>query len=207
MKKNSGSFLLFVFFLVQSLAAQADQGVQDTLPNGGAWALVEIENGDTTYIMSLPPVRIGAKRNFKDQKEQRQYYSYIKAARNVWPFAVRAIDLYNEIQVETEDMGKWKRRRHIKKEHKELKEDFTDRLKNLSRTEGKVLIKMIERQTGKSFYTVIRETKGGATAMFWNTMAKTYDYDLKNGYRKGEDTLLDEVLIDYDFGEAIWRNQ
>ncbi len=176
----------------------------DSLPQG-AWARMEVENGDTTFVMSLQLHRVSSKRQFKDFAEQRQYYLYYRAARRVYPYAVQAIDMYNDIQLETQDMGKGKRRRYIRREHKELKEDLTDQMKKLTRTEGKVLIKMIERQLDKSFYDVVRDTRGGFTATYWHQMGKIWDYDLKDGYRLGADGLLDEVLLDYDFGEAIWR--
>ena len=86
-----------------------------------------------------------------------------------------------------------------------MKGDLTEQMKKLTRTEGKVLIKMIERQLDKNFYDVIRETRGGFTATYWHQMGKIWDYDLKDGYRLGADGLLDEVLLDYDFGEAVWR--
>ncbi len=176
----------------------------DSLPQG-AWARMEVENGDTTFVMSLQLHRVSSKRQFKDFAEQRQYYLYYRAARRVYPYAVQAIDMYNDIQLETQDMGKGKRRRYIRREHKEMKEDLTDQMKKLTRTEGKVLIKMIERQLDKSFYDVVKDTRGGFTATYWHQMGKIWDYDLKDRYRLGADGLLDEVLLDYDFGEAIWR--
>jgi hypothetical protein len=53
------------------------------------------------------------------------------------------------------------------------------------------------------FYEVIRTTRGTATAAYWNTMGKIWGYDLKQGYRHGDDPLLDEVFIDYDFGNPL----
>lgn len=189
---------------LSTVAAPLFSQTPDSLPQG-SWARMEVENGDTTFVMSLRLHRVTSKRQFKDFTEQRQYYLYYRAARKVYPYAVQAIDLYNDIQLETQDMSKGKRRRHIRREHKELKEDLNEQMKKLTRTEGKVLIKMIERQVGKSFYDVIRETRGGFTATYWHQMGKIWDYDLKDGYRIGADGLLDEVLLDYDFGEAIWR--
>jgi hypothetical protein len=121
----------------------------------------------------------------------------------VYPYAVQAVELYQEIQEETKDMNKRKRKRYIRHEHKELKEDLTERMKKLSKTEGKVLVKMIERELDMSFYEVIRSTRGATTAAYWNTLGKFYDYDLKEGYRPGQDPLLDEVFIDYDFGNPL----
>ncbi len=203
--------LLVFFALIPALPSLAQTSVRpapvvaDTLTKGGAWARMEVENGDTTFVMSLWTVRISQKRNFKDSDEQRQYYRYVRACRKVYPYALQAIELYREIQEETQDMGKGKRRRFIRKEHKELKEDFKEQMKNLSKTEGKVLIKMIERQIDKSFYDLVAETRGGTTASYWNALGKLWGYDLKEGYIPGAEPLLDDALLDYDFGEAVYK--
>lgn len=176
---------------------------QDTLPRQGAWATLEIVNGDSTFLMSLAPARIVAKRQFKDLEEQKQFRRYIWAAKRVYPYALQAVALYEDMEEETDGMNRRQRKRHIKHEHKELKEDMTERMKNLSKTEGKVLVKMIERELNMPFYEVIRTTRGTTTAAYWNTMGKIWGYDLKQGYRHGDDPLLDEVFIDYDFGNPL----
>jgi len=202
---NKHRLTLFVaLFLTFSASAQNSVGA-DTLPKGGAWARMEVENGDTTFVMSLWPVRISSRRAFKDLDEQRLYYRYVRAARKVYPYALQAIELYRDIQEETADMSKGQRRRFIRREHRELKEDFKEQMMNLSKTEGRVLIKMIERQLDKPFYNIIKETRGGATALYWQTAGRFWGYDLKEGYQLGGVTLLDDALLDYDFGEAIYK--
>ncbi len=201
-------FVLFLFLGARHLAAQQPAIVPtDTLPAAnGAWARLEVNNGDSTFIMALRLVKIATRRQFKDFAEQRQYYLYMRAARKVYPYALQAIDMYEDIQSETADMNKRQRRRFIRHEHKELKDDFKDQMKNLSRTEGKVLIKMIEKEVGKPFYDVIRETRGGMKAAYWHNLGKVWGYDLKAGYQPGADTLLDEIFLDYDFGKPDWWN-
>jgi len=200
----TGLFSLVVSGLV---AQETPAPFQDApAPPQGAWARLEIENGDSTFVMSLRMVKISAPRQFKTPEERRQYYLYMRAARKVYPYALQAIDMYEEIQSATEDMTKRQRRRYIRKEHKELKEDFKEQMKNLSRTEGKVLIKMIEKQMEKPFYTLIKETRGGLTATYWHNLGKLWGYNLKTGYQEGDDPLLDEVFLDYDFGKPEWGN-
>ena len=194
-------FCLLFLSLSVSLFAQA----VDTLPRG-AWARMEVKDGDTIFDMTLHLYRLSSKRTFKDFTEQRQYYLYTRAARKVYPYALEALELYDEIADNTADMNNRQRRRYVRHEHKELKEDMKDQMKNLSRTEGKVLIKMIESQVHKPFYDLIKDTRGAATATYWSTLGKMWDYDLKQGYQLGADPLLDEVFIDYDFGQAPWTH-
>ncbi|HLP94153.1 MAG TPA: DUF4294 domain-containing protein [Saprospiraceae bacterium] len=200
MMKQFGFFLMFCWL---AFPAKAQLTRQDTLPRQGAWATLEIVNGDSTFLMSLAPGRIVAKRQYKDLEEQKQFRRYVWAAKRVYPYALQAVALYEDMEEETEGMNRRQRKRHIRHEHKELKEDMTERMKNLSKTEGKVLVKMIERELNMPFYEVIRTTRGTATAAYWNTMGKIWGYDLKEGYRQGADPLLDEVFIDYDFGNPL----
>lgn len=193
--------LLFTLSIPLAIFAQTER--VDSLPRG-AWAYMEVVNGDTTFLMSLRSVRIADKRKFRDSLEWTQFQRYRIAARKVYPYALQAVDLYQTVQEETADLSKRKRKRYLRHEHRELKEDFTDKMKNLTRTQGKVLIKMMEKEIGKPFYDIIKETRGGATAAYWNTLGKLYDYDLKQGYSPGTDPLLDEVLLDYDFQQAMW---
>jgi hypothetical protein len=103
-------------------------------------------------------------------------------------------------------MNKRQKQRYLKKEQKELKEDFKDQMKKLSKTEGKVLMKMVEKEINKPFYDLIKETRGGLTATYWHNLGKIWGYDLKNGYEPGADPLLDEIFLDYDFGRPDWWN-
>ena len=199
--KNYSCFLtLLIPLFAVNIYAQAPALRNDTLSRHGAWATLEIENGDSTFLMSLYPARLVAPRKFKDIEEQRQFRRYIWAAKRVYPYALQAVELYQQMEDETQDMNRRQRRRYFRHENNELKEDMTETMKNLSKTEGKVLVKMIEKELEMPFYDVIRHTRGSTTAAYWNTLGKFWGYDLKEGYQQGADPLLDEVFIDYDLG-------
>jgi hypothetical protein len=194
-----------LFFLLSccfwSVAAFAQVRPDTSAGPVGAWARMEVSNGDTIFNMSLRPVRIWQPRKYKDLDEQNQYNRYKYAARKVYPYALQAIALYDEIASQTQDMSRRRRKRFIRQEHKELKEDFTEQMKQLSKTQGKVLIKMIEKELNKPFYDIVRETRGGFTALYWHNLGKLYGYDLKEGYKPGAEPMLDEIFLDYDFGD------
>lgn len=197
--------LLFTSSWVQA-QHQGESLPMDSATPTGAWARLEVENGDSTFIMSLRVVKIAARRQFANFEEQRQYYLYLRAARKVYPYALQAINLYEEIQAETQDLNKRQKRRYLKKEQKELKEDFKEQMKKLSKTEGRVLMKMVEKEIGIPFYDLIKQTRGGMTAVYWHNLGKIWGYDLKDGYKPGADPLLDEIFLDYDFGRPDWWN-
>jgi hypothetical protein len=87
--------------------------------------------------------------------------------------------------------------------HKKLKKEFTKPLKNLSKTQGKILIEMIEKELDSSFYDLTKNLRGGFVAGYWNTLSKLYGYQLKNKYTVGEDKILDAVLYDLDISHRL----
>jgi hypothetical protein len=193
---------ILLLYTAGFLTAQTRVRVDSISPTG-AWARMEVELGDTVFVMMLRPVRISEKRNFENQAEMRQYYIYARAAKKVYPYAVQALDIYNEWQEDTADLRKRKRRKVAKEEQKAIQEQFEERLRKFTKTEGKVLVKMLERETGKSFFDLIKEMRGGPAAVYWTNLSRVWGYDLKEGYILGDDPLLDEVLVDYDFGKPL----
>jgi hypothetical protein len=88
-----------------------------------------------------------------------------------------------------------KRKDYIKSREKELKKEFTDPLTNLSVYQGKVLMKLINRQTGNNCYELIKEYKGNFSARFWQTIAFFFNSSLKQPYdAKGEDQVIESIV-------------
>jgi Domain of unknown function (DUF4294) len=176
----------------------------DTTQRGG-WVYREVVGGDTLYNAVMRVYNIFGKRTYKSDAERKELMRYRLRAQKVYKYAIQAIELYESSMEETQDMSRRKKRRYLRDRKDEFKGAFEEELKNLSRDQGYMLIKMIERQTGKTCYDIIQDTRGTLTASYWNSASKLWGYDLKEGYIKGKDPLLDEVLLDYDFGQAIWK--
>ena len=99
---------------------------------------------------------------------------------------------------------------YIKSREKDLKKEFTDPLSNLSIYQGKVLMKLINRQTGNNCYDIIKEYKGGFTARFYQTVAFFFSSNLKQPYEPGGndreiETILREVCQTYGFNYNVNR--
>ena len=206
---KSVKYISFIIVLFASGILPAQQPSQSSRPDTGyaqgGWLPGEIVDGDTIIFSSLRPVKVIADRKYKDRAERDRLNRYRRYAEHVYPYAVTAIDLYDEIEDNKAEATKRQHRKFVRKQKKVLKSDFEDQLKNLYKTEGWILIKMIERQTGKNCHEIVRETRGPVVAAYWLNLSKIWGFDLKEGYHVGADPLLDEVLLDYDFGEAIWK--
>ncbi|MEY4902368.1 MAG: hypothetical protein RLZZ292_183 [Bacteroidota bacterium] len=188
MKFNLLIFVSF-FFFINAVDAQ-----NTPIKSAGGNFDLYFKGQDTAYVINFPDIPITAPYFFKDAEEEKLFRRYKRYAQVVYPYAVEAVKVFRKVQDTTTNMGYWDRRSHIKGLQKELKAKFEDKLTNLSKTQGKVLIKMIERELNVPMYDMVSEVKGGFTATYWTFFSSFYGYHLKHGYVKGEENILDYVL-------------
>ena len=117
-----------------------------------------------------------------------------------YPYAKRAGAVMNDINAKIEKMKeKDDRKAYIKSREKELRKEFTDPLTNLSVYQGKVLMKLINRQTGNNCYEIIKEYKGGVTARLYQTVAFFFSTSLKQPYdAQGEDKEIESIVLEVE---------
>ncbi len=189
--------LLIVLALNAISMAQAQEPTRVNIA-GKIYPAIIDECGDTIIVANLENVSITSPRAFANDEEFKKYQRYRRAAIVAYPYAVEAIRVFRQLEQETEDMRRGKRKKYAKNLQKDLKDKFEEPLKNLTRTQGFVLTKMIERELGTPTYQLIKDLRGSFTATYWNTVSKFYGYKLKDGYTLGEDHILDMVLDDFN---------
>lgn len=166
-----------------------------------------ITDNDTLVIVEIENINISSPRTFTDREEYLRYLKYRRYAAKVYPFAKEAIRIFREAKYATDHMKKRKRKRHLKRLSKDLQAEFSEPLKKLSKTQGKILVKMIERELETSMHELIKMTQGKMKAFYWNQSSKLYGYRLKSGYIVGENPILDVVLQDFDISYEVPVNQ
>lgn len=166
-----------------------------------------IENGDTLYQLSLPPVFIfptpTTKASAKNWKEYRRLvYNFQK----VYPYALLAKQKTDMMEAELAQLpSKKERDAVIDRYEKELFAEFEKPLRKLTFSQGKLLLKLIDREVGQTSYYVIKELKGGVTAFFWQGIAKFFGANLKKPYDKyGEDRDVEQLVKLYQDGSFDW---
>jgi hypothetical protein len=147
-----------------------------------------IKNDSLT--IPLDEVVVFDKRHFNSKKEKRYYYWYYKKVHNAYPFARIASDTLVEINKQLEGIkSNRKRRREIKNIQEYMEGEFSDQLKKLTRTEGRILIKLVHRQTGETMYELIKDYRSGWKAFWYNSTANMFRLSLKNEYDPSNETL------------------
>ncbi|HCL05534.1 MAG TPA: DUF4294 domain-containing protein [Chitinophagaceae bacterium] len=177
----------------QDLQAQT-RGPYDTVK---VYAYITPE-GDTIPESILPPVEVIGKLTGKWKRHWAEWTRLRNAVYVTYPYAIAASRIMNEINVKLERVSDKKQRRAIiKSREKELKRDFADKLTQLSVYQGKVLMKLIYRQTGNNCYEIIQEYKGGFNAAFWQTIAVVFGSNLKQNYDPyGKDLDMEKIVHD-----------
>ncbi|MFM1876772.1 MAG: hypothetical protein RL266_2509 [Bacteroidota bacterium] len=178
-------------------------------PDSTAYALIDgklypaiIVNGDTIPVISLQPARATAKRVFKTRKDEKQYRKLVFHVKKVLPYAKLAGKRMREVEEEVKDMTPRERKKRMKELEKEIKRDYEGELMKLSFTQGRILIKLLDRETGNISYDIIKEFRGSFTAWFFQGIAKMFDYDLKSEYdAEGKDKLIEEIVLKIERGE------
>ncbi|CAI8248817.1 MAG: Uncharacterised protein [Cryomorphaceae bacterium] len=155
-----------------------------------------IVNGDIFFITDVAEVKVLA---FKNKEEKKKYNILKRRVLKVYPYAISAKEKLMNIQIGLDSIRK---RRHKKRYTKEVakwvKEEYADRLKNLTMSEGKILVKLIHRETQTTSYKIVKSYRGRFNAFFWQTMAKFWDNNLKTEYdpvNNREDMLIEHILI------------
>lgn len=194
--------IAFFFILIQSVSAQGTER-KEKIDFGGQIVTALITETDTFIIADLEDVSISSPQKFENRDEYRKYRKYRRYAAVVYPYASDAIKLFREVDYVTKTMSKRKRKKHIKRLSKQLKKDFKTPLKKLTKTQGLLLIKMIERELDRPFYNLIKDLRGGMAATYWNQLGKFNGYSLKEGYILGKDSIMDMVLDDFNISHEV----
>ena len=182
---NRKIFFLFFVFVFSHAKAQ-EIVVKDFI----------IEQGDTILLSEIPSIEIIS---FSDSKERLKYRILKRKVLKVYPYAMYTKEKLKEIEKDLEGISKKrKKKRYTKEVSKFLKEELGEKMRKLTRTEGNILVKLIYRETKVSTYKLLKLYRGSLNAMFWQTMAKIYDNDLKQEYNPEnvrEDMFIEHIII------------
>ena len=152
------------------------------------------ENGDTTLIVYLPEVDIDLMQRYLQITDTRQGRRLASNVKKVFPYAKLAgakMHEYDSILANVSD--KSERNRLMRQAEKEITDQYTEELKNLTITQGLILVRLIDRETGSTSYQVVQELRGKVRAFFYQGFARLWGYNLKTEYDPHNNPEDDEI--------------
>lgn len=192
-----------IFSLISlSLFAQ-----EDTIPvpnvQKGYLTYLTVINGDTMPLILLKTVYIIPPRVFKNEAEKRRYTRLIRNIKKALPYAkIAQTKLYviNKQMMEIPDERV--RKKFLKEQEKLLKKQYGPELQNLTISQGRILIKLIDRETNNTSYELIKQFRGSFNAFIWQSIARVFGENLKDEYdAKEEDKYIEEIVIRIENGQ------
>jgi hypothetical protein len=166
------------------------------------YVMYRVVNGDTILLAFIDEVNIAAKRRFKNKFDERRYWKLVYNLKKVYPYAKLARVKLQEMNAHFLTLKTEKQKKaYTKQMEKEIRDQFEDELKKLTITQGRLLIKLIDRETGNTSYELVKELRGTFSAVFWQTLARLFGSNLKTEYdAKGDDRLIEDILLAIDAG-------
>lgn len=162
-----------------------------------------VHEGDTIPYVALPAVYIFKPVTFKNKRQERRYNKLVRDVKKVLPIANEVknavIETYEYIMTLPDDKA---RQRHLKAVEKSVKEQYTPRMKKLTFSQGKLLIKLVDRQTNSTGYELVKAFLGPFRAGFYQAFAALFGASLKKEYDpQGEDALTEQVVLMVENGQ------
>ncbi len=184
--------LFFVLMLVSShVDAQSRYGPNDTLT-----VPYIVYAGDTMTYREFEMVFVFAHMSEAQRQAYREWTRLRNAVYVTYPYAKKAGMIINDVNLKLKGItDEHKRKKYLSSREKDLKKEFTEPLTNLSIYQGKILMKLINRETHNTCYELIKDYRGGFSAGFWQTIAWLFGNTLKQEYHpESEDAEMDKIV-------------
>lgn len=158
-----------------------------------------VVNGDSIPVVDLPPVSVGSDKYskvpvFKSKRESWKYRRLKRYVKKVYPYAVLASQKINECNEEIIANPESKKLA-MKKVEKALKDKYGPELKKLTMSQGKILLLLIDRETGNTAFELVKELRGGFSAAMYQGVARLFSSSLKVNYQpKGKDWMIEDIV-------------
>lgn len=194
-------FIVFILLLTAALPAESSiPGFSDALH--GYLLKTTIYKGDTIPYVELnelpvyPPI--------KKKKSEMFYWKTVRDVKKVYPYVKIVSQEYVKINLKFDSIKDEKlRRKYTKKYEKALLKKYEPIMREFTLSQGKMMIKLIDREMDKTSYAIIKEIRGGFVAWWWQVFAKMCGADLKDGFdlqKSEKDKIIERVITLYEAG-------
>ncbi|MCK9311206.1 MAG: DUF4294 domain-containing protein [Bacteroidales bacterium] len=214
MKRKRLYSLLLIGFCFVSLFAQQNpiepvqekyQEVRGMIPTNkpGKTTYAVIENGDTIPMSYLTSAFVFPKEIFRSQRDEKSYWKLIRDVKKVYPLSKVVYYTLFETMGYLETIPDEKTRaKHLRQMEKDLVKEYEPVLKKMTYSQGKILLKLINRECNSSPFELIRAYRGSFAATLWQGVAKIFGEDLRSGYDpNSEDLMIERIVIQIEQGQ------
>ena len=198
------SAILICFIYVSGVTAQTDSLKQrsDTL-QGRSFLIQKVNrNGVTLPEVEIKEVTVYAHPRFSRKSDYRKYERLIYNLKKVYPYALIVRSRLSRVDADMRNINNENdRKEYLKKVEKDVFAEYEGAIRDMTITQGRLLIKLIDRETLNTSYTLIKDYRGKIAAAFWQGIARIFGTNLKEEYDPyGEDALIESIILEIDAG-------
>ena len=213
MKLGFSRILALVFMVVSAAVALAQapvptevtpiSGLQQVFK--GKYHFIDQATGDTVCMIVFNPITIYPRERFRNKKEERFYWRTVRDVRKTLPYAKLICSTLLETYEYLETFPTEKEKQdYLKQFEKEIFNQYKPVMKTLPRSQGKMLVKLINRETDQSSYNIVKAFLGTFRAGFWQTFGRFFGVNMKAGYhpeKNKEDAVIERICVRIETGQ------
>ena len=213
MKLGFSRILALVFMVVSAAVALAQapvptevtpiSGLQQVFK--GKYHFIDQATGDTVCMIVFNPITIYPRERFRNKKEERFYWRTVRDVRKTLPYAKLICSTLLETYEYLETFPTEKEKQdYLKQFEKEIFNQYKPVMKTFTRSQGKMLVKLINRETDQSSYNIVKAFLGTFRAGFWQTFGRFFGVNMKAGYhpeKNEEDAVIERICVRIETGQ------
>ena len=198
--RGKGIYYLLASLLLISIEGKTQTIKTNILPEG--YQKAQIQNGDTIAVVNLREVFVYPPVKFKNKRERNRYNKLVRDVKRTLPLARMIRGLLIETYEEMMKLPENKRDDYIKQREKDLKKRYTPMMKKLTYAQGRLLIKLVDRECNQTSYDIVKAFFGPFKAGFYQTFASLFGASLKKEYDpEDNDALTERVILMVESGQ------
>lgn len=209
---NTIRILIFLALILPSLGiAQIRPKKQPVIeeqpmPTGFKLYYIISDSGDTIPTVTLEPLTVSETRVFASKREERKWSRLKRDVAKVYPYSKLAGKKLKEYNDQLTGKSEKDQKRILKLAENDIKAEFEDDIRDMTLNQGRILIKLIDRETGNTSYGLVKDLRGSFQAVFWQSVARIFRTNLKSAYdpnANSEDRMIEDIIVSIEDGTFI----
>jgi hypothetical protein len=200
--KYTALYSVIAFLFVCSIGGYA-QSKDEYVPPGGARLMVQVNGNDTVFLAYLHDVWVFPRQKFKNKAQEQYFWRTVRDVKRTLPYAKLVASELSQVNMKLASIPNDKeRKKYLGQFEKEVFKKYEADLKKMTINQGRLLLKLIDRECERTSYDLIKVYRGSVSAFFWQGVARVFGSNLKSEYDASDkDKILERVILLVEAGQ------
>ncbi len=200
--KYTALYCVIAFLFAFSIGGYA-QSKDEYVPPGGARLMVQVNGNDTVFLAYLHDVWVFPRQKFKNKAQEQYFWRTVRDVKRTLPYAKLVASELSQVNMKLASIPNDKeRKKYLGQFEKEVFKKYEADLKKMTINQGRLLLKLIDRECEQTSYDLIKVYRGSVSAFFWQGVARVFGSNLKSEYDASDkDKILERVILLVEAGQ------